>query len=73
MKPRMQHADQRGQQHHVAEGTTSNCQRSFQTPGTGVAVLMGILRQPPNRQYATTIGGEVNDNSSNTQLSELHD
>jgi hypothetical protein len=70
MKPRMQHSDQRGQQHHVAEGTASDCQRSFQTPGTGVAravaVPMGIPRQPPTRQYAATIGSEVNNNLSGT-------
>jgi hypothetical protein len=27
---------------------------------------MGILRQPPNLQYAATIGSEVNDNLSGT-------
>jgi hypothetical protein len=37
MKPRMQHADQRGQQHHVAEGTAAHCQRPLQTRGTGAA------------------------------------
>jgi hypothetical protein len=33
----MQHADQRGQQHHVAEGTAPHCQRPLQTPDTGAA------------------------------------
>ena len=37
MKPRMQYADQRGQQHHVAEGAAPHCQRSRQRRGTGAA------------------------------------
>ena len=53
LKPRVQYADQRGQQHHVAEGAAPHYQGPPHTPGTGagraVATPMRAVRQPPNR------------------------